>query len=47
MDDNGTKVLPKKPEHLQPNRVLPKEPEIDFEHIESGPESKLPDVNEI
>ena len=47
MDDNGTKVLQKKQPPLPPNRILPKEPEIDFEDSEGGPESEVPDVNEI
>jgi hypothetical protein len=47
MDDNGTKVLPKKQPPLPANRILPKEEEIDFEDSEGGPESKVPDVNEI
>jgi hypothetical protein len=47
MDDNGTKVLPKKQPPLPSNRILPKEPDIDFEHNEGGPESKVSDVNEI
>jgi hypothetical protein len=45
MDDNGTKVLPKKQPPLPPNRIFPKEEEIDFENSEGGPESELPDVN--
>jgi hypothetical protein len=47
MDDKVTKVLPKKLPPLPPNRILPKETEIDFEHSEGDPESKMPDVNEI
>ena len=47
MDDNSTKVLPKKQPPLPPNRILPKEIENDPAHSEGGPESELPDVNEI
>jgi hypothetical protein len=47
MDDNGTKVLPKKQPPLPANRILPKEPEIDFEDSEGGPESEEPHINEI
>ena len=47
MDENGTKVLPKKLPPLPPNRILPKEIENDPAHAEGGPESELPDVNEI
>ena len=46
MDDNGTKVLPKKLPPLLSNCILPKQPDIDFEHSEGGPESKVSDVNE-
>ena len=45
MDDNGTKVLPKKQPPLPPNRILPTEEEIDFENSEGGPESEVPNVN--
>ena len=47
MDDNGTKVLPKKLPPLPQNRILPTEPEIDFKDSEGGPESEMPHVNEI
>jgi hypothetical protein len=47
MDDNGTKVLPKKQPPLPANRILPKEVDEDVAHSESGPESKVPHVNEI
>ena len=47
MDDKGTKVLPKKKPPLPQNRILPTEEEIDFEHLEGGPESEMPHVNEI
>jgi hypothetical protein len=47
MDDKGTKVLPKKLPPLPQNRILPTEQEIDFEDSEGGPESQMPDVEEI
>jgi hypothetical protein len=47
MDDNGTKVLPKKQPPLPPNRILPKEIDNDVANSEGGPESKVPQVNEI
>jgi hypothetical protein len=47
MDDNGTKVLPKKQPPLPPNRILPKEIENDTAQSEGGPESEVPHVNQI
>jgi hypothetical protein len=47
MDDNGTKVLPKKLPLLPPNSILPKEIQNDPASSEGGPESEVPDVNEI
>jgi hypothetical protein len=47
MDDNGTKVLPKKQPPLPPNRILPKEIENEPAHTEGGPEREVPDFNEI
>jgi hypothetical protein len=47
MDDNGTKVLPKKLPPLPANQILPKEIDNDVAHSEGGPESEVPHVNEI
>jgi hypothetical protein len=47
MDDNGTKVLPKKLPPLPPNRILPKEIEKELAHFEGSLESEVPIVNEI
>jgi hypothetical protein len=47
MDVKGTKVLPKKQPPLPSNSILPKETEIDFGLFEGGPESEVPEVNEI
>jgi hypothetical protein len=47
MDDNGTKVAPKMLPPLPPNRILPKEIEKDLAHFEGGPESEVPDADEI
>jgi hypothetical protein len=47
MDDNGTKVLPKKQQPLPPNRILQKEIDNDVVHSDGGPESEVPHVNEI
>jgi hypothetical protein len=47
MDDKGTKVLPKKQPPLPHNRILPKELEKKCEDSEAGPESEMPDVNDI
>jgi hypothetical protein len=47
MDVKGTKVLPKKQPPLPSNSILPKETEIDFGLYEGGPESEVPEVNEI
>jgi hypothetical protein len=45
MDENGTKVLPKKLPPLPPNHILSKEIENDTVHSEGGPESEVPHVN--
>jgi hypothetical protein len=47
MDENGTKVLPKKQPPLPANRILPKEIDNEVAHSEGGPESEVPHVNEI
>ena len=48
MDENGTKVLPKKvPPLPQNNCILPKVEVKDSEHLDGGHESEVPDVNEI
>ena len=47
MDDNGTKVLPKKQTPLPPNRILPTVIDNDSAHSEGGFESEVPHVNEI
>ena len=47
MEESSTKVLLKKKPSLPPNRILPQEIDYDYALSQSGPESELPDVNEI
>ena len=47
MNDNCTKVFPKMLPPLPQNYILPKDLEKDFMHFEDGPDSEVPDVNEI
>jgi hypothetical protein len=47
MDENGTKVLPKKQPPLPANSIHPMEIDNDVAHSEVGPESNMPHVNEI